>query len=239
MNVLSDNILCVENLHAYYGQSHILQGLNFKTRPGETLALLGRNGVGRSSTLKAIMGMVRTEGHIHFRGRDIGGMASFEIAQSGIGYVPENREIFAALTVEQNLRLGEKPRVSQGPQWSLDEMYDVFPILKARRHTKAGVLSGGEQQMLSLSRSLLGNPDLLLIDEPTEGLAPKIIESLRDFFIKMKQSGISILLVEQKLNLALDVADRFLIMGHGQSVFEGDRQALLANQAIRQEWLEV
>jgi branched-chain amino acid transport system ATP-binding protein len=232
-------LLRVDNLHAYYDKSHILHGLNFEIQPGEILALLGRNGVGRSTTLKAIMGMVSAEGRIRLRGQDILGMPSFKIAQSGIGYVPENREIFAELSVEQNLRLGQKPGLTNHQPWQLDEMYDLFPILQERRRTKAGVLSGGEQQMLSLSRSLLGNPDLLLIDEPTEGLAPKIIELLRDFFIKIKQRGIAILLVEQKLNLALEVADRFLIMGHGQAVFEGDQQALLANDSIRQEWLEV
>lgn len=232
-------LLRVENLHAYYDKSHILHGLNFDIKSGEILALLGRNGVGRSTTLKAIMGMLKAEGSIRFRGHEILGLPSFKIAQSGIGYVPENREIFAELSVEQNLHLGKKSGVSDQAQWQLDEMYDLFPILKERRHIKAGVLSGGEQQMLSLSRSLLGNPDLLLIDEPTEGLAPKIIELLRDFFIKIKQRGIAILLVEQKLNLALEVADRFLIMGHGQAVFAGDQQALLANEAIRQEWLEV
>lgn len=232
-------LLRVENLHAYYDKSHILHGLNFDIKSGEILALLGRNGVGRSTTLKAIMGMLKAEGSIHFRGNEILGLPSFKIAQSGIGYVPENREIFAELSVEQNLHLGQKSGVNDQAQWQLDEMYDLFPILRERRHIKAGVLSGGEQQMLSLSRSLLGNPDLLLIDEPTEGLAPKIIELLRDFFIKIKQRGIAILLVEQKLSLALEVADRFLIIGHGQTVFEGDQQALLANEAIRQEWLEV
>lgn len=232
-------LLSVKNLHAYYDKSHILHGLNFEIRPGEILALLGRNGVGRSTTLKAIMGMVSAEGNIRFRGQEILGMPSFKIAQFGIGYVPENRDIFAELSVEQNLRLGQKPGVTDQAPWDLDEMYELFPILKERRHTKAGVLSGGEQQMLSLSRSLLGNPDLLLIDEPTEGLAPKVIELLRDFFIQIKQRGIAILLVEQKLNLALEVADRFLIVGHGQAVFEGDQQALLANDSIRREWLEV
>jgi len=232
-------LLQVEHLHAYYDQSHILCGLNFEIQAGEVLALLGRNGAGRSTTLKAIMGMVRAEGSIRFLGKQLLGLPSFKIAQAGIAYVPENREIFADLSVEQNLRLGQKLGVSKQAPWQLEEMYALFPILLERRHTKAGVLSGGEQQMLSLSRSLLGNPDLLLIDEPTEGLAPKVIDVLRDFFIKIKQRGIAILLVEQKLNLALQVADRFLIMGHGQAVFEGEQQALLANDIIRQEWLEV
>jgi branched-chain amino acid transport system ATP-binding protein len=232
-------LLRVENLHAFYDKSHILHGLNFEMQSGEILALLGRNGAGRSTALKAIMGMVNATGAIDFRGQNIIGMPSFKIAQSGIAYVPENRDIFAELTVEQNLRLGEKSGVTGQEPWYLEEMYALFPILRERSHTKAGVLSGGEQQMLSLSRSLLGNPDLILIDEPTEGLAPKIIEQLREFFIKIKQRGIAILLVEQKLNLALAVADRFLIIGHGRSVFEGDQQALLANEPIRQEWLEV
>lgn len=236
-------VLEINNLHAYYGPSHILRGVNFDIMQSEVVALLGRNGAGRSTCLKAIMGMVRAEGDIQFLGEAIVGQPSFAIAQAGIAYVPEDREIFANLTVEQNLLLGIKPgKTKQTPsekKWQLEDIYIQFPILKERRHTQAGVLSGGEQQMLALARSLLGNPDLLLVDEPTEGLAPQIIRQLLDVFQTIKQSGVAILLVEQKLNLALQVADRFLILGHGQIVFDGSRADLQNNVQLRKEWLEV
>ncbi|MFA9273423.1 MAG: ABC transporter ATP-binding protein [Candidatus Aquirickettsiella gammari] len=235
-----NSLLQINNLHAYYGQSHILCGVNFDLKEGEVVALLGRNGAGRSTCLKAMMGMVRTEGEIHFLGKTISGDPPFTIAQAGIAYVPEDREIFANLTVEQNLQLGIKPGIRLGKtKWQLNDVYGLFPILKERRHTQAGVLSGGEQQMLALARSLLGNPDLLLVDEPTEGLAPQIIKQLFDVFQTIKQSGVAILLVEQKLNLALQLADRFLILGHGQIVFDGSRTDLQNNVQLRKEWLEV
>jgi branched-chain amino acid transport system ATP-binding protein len=236
-------LLEIRNLHAYYGQSHILRGVNFDISEAKVVALLGRNGAGRSTCLKAMMGMVRTEGEIHYRGKSILGWPSFTIAQAGIAYVPEDREIFAFLTVEQNLQLGMKPakvkQTSNETKWQLDGVYELFPILKERRHTQAGVLSGGEQQMLALARSLLGNPDLLLVDEPTEGLAPQIIKQLFDVFQTIKHRGVAILLVEQKLNLALQLADRFLVLGHGQIVFDGSRAELQDNVHLRKEWLEV
>lgn len=189
------------------------------------------------------MGMVHAKGEIHYRGKSILGWSSFAIAQAGIAYVPEDREIFANLTVEQNLLLGIKPeKTSQADnkkKWQLEDAYTLFPILKERRQTQAGVLSGGEQQMLALARSLLGNPDLLLIDEPTEGLAPQIIQQLLNVFQTIKQSGVAILLVEQKLNLALQLADRFIILGHGQTVFNGSRDELQNNIQLRKEWLEI
>lgn len=238
-----NSLLEINNLHAYYGQSHILRGVNLNINQSEVVALLGRNGAGRSTCLKAIMGLVRAEGEIHFLGKLISMMPPFMIAQAGIAYVPEDREIFANLSVEQNLRLGIKPgktkQISSEKKWQLDDVYSLFPILKERRHTLAGVLSGGEQQMLALARSLLGNPDLLLVDEPTEGLAPQIIKQLLDVFQTIKQSGVAILLVEQKLNLALQLADRFVILGHGQAVFDGSREDLQNNIELRKEWLEV
>lgn len=242
-----NHLLQINNLHAYYGQSHILRGVNFDIRQSEVVALLGRNGAGRSTCLKAIMGMVKTGGEIHYCGKSISGLPAFMIAQAGIAYVPESREIFANLTVEQNLllgiKLGIKPeKTSQAEnknKWQLEDAYTLFPILKERRQTQAGVLSGGEQQMLALARSLLGNPDLLLIDEPTEGLAPQIIQQLLNVFQTIKQSGVAILLVEQKLNLALQLADRFIILGHGQTVFIGSREKLQNNIQLRTEWLEI
>lgn len=233
-------LLEIKKLRAYYGQSPILRGVNFDIKETEVVALLGRNGAGRSTCLKAIMNMVKTEGEIHYRGKSISGLPSFMIAQAGIAYVPENREIFANLTVEQNFQLGIKPGIKPGKtKWQLDEIYGLFSILKERRHTQAGVLSGGEQQMLALARSLLGNPDLLLVDEPTEGLAQQIIKQLLDVFQTIKQSGVAILLVEQKLNLALQLADRFLILGHGQIVFDGSRADLQNKVQLRKEWLEI
>ena len=168
-------MLKIENLHAFYGKSHVLHGVHFEVGQGEIVALLGRNGSGRSTTAKAIMGMVECTGTVDWKGRHTLGMKPYEIAHLGIGYVPENRDIFPKLTVHQNLMLGQKSARQKG-RWSFDDMYEMFPRLKERQHTEAGVLSGGEQQMLTLCRTLMGDPDLIIIDEPTEGLAPKIVE---------------------------------------------------------------
>lgn len=235
------NLLTIQNLSAYYAQSQVLHGLDLEIKSSEVVALLGRNGAGRSTCLKAIMGMVRAEGQIQYRDQSLIGFPSFKIAQSGIAYVPEDRAIFAGLTVEQNLMLGIKPpaRAESAWVWRLDDAYALFPILFERRAVAAEVLSGGEQQMLTLARSLLGNPDLLLVDEPTEGLAPQVIAQLLDFFISVKQRGVAILLVEQKLELAKQIADRFLILGNGSIVFDGDWDELIENQSLRQEWLEI
>jgi branched-chain amino acid transport system ATP-binding protein len=212
--------------------------VSFSVGEGEIVALLGRNGSGRSTTVKAIMGLVHTEGSVDWRGRQLVGLKAFEIAHAGIGYVPENRDIFPTLTVHQNLMLGQK-RGAEAPRWSFDDMYALFPRLKERQHTEAGVLSGGEQQMLTLCRTLMGDPDLIMIDEPTEGLAPKIIEQVAQYLRALKARGIGVLLVEQKLTIALEVADRCLVMGHGQIVFEGTPEDLRRDAAVRKEWLEV
>jgi len=231
-------MLHIHNLHAYYGKSHVLHGVNFDVRAGEIVALLGRNGSGRSTTVKAIMGLVDCTGTVNFKDRQLQGQKAFEIAHAGIGYVPENRDIFPTLTVHQNLLLGQKGG-AQTPRWQFDDMYKLFPRLKERQHTEAGVLSGGEQQMLTLCRTLMGDPELIMIDEPTEGLAPKIVELVAEYLRELKRRGISVLLVEQKLTIALEVADRCLVMGHGQIVFEGTPSELRANAYIRKEWLEV
>jgi branched-chain amino acid transport system ATP-binding protein len=234
-------MLKLQDVHAYYGKSHVLHGVNFEVRPGEIVALLGRNGSGRSTTVKAIMGLVEGTGAVHWHGADVRGQEAFVIANKGIGYVPENRDIFPTLTVHQNLMLGEKSKRSgaKAPRWSFDDMYKMFPRLKERQHTEAGVLSGGEQQMLTLCRTLMGDPELIMIDEPTEGLAPKIVELVAEYLRELKRRGISVLLVEQKLTIALEVADRCLVMGHGQIVFEGTPAELRANAYVRKEWLEV
>ncbi|MFT0167899.1 ABC transporter ATP-binding protein [Paraburkholderia mimosarum] len=233
-------MLEVRGLHAYYGKSHILHGVEMQVGEGEIVALLGRNGVGRSTLAKAIMGLVRCEGHILLRGQDVRGLRTFEIAHRGIGYVPENRDIFPTLTVRQNLMLGEKRNGSRHkPRWQLDDMYRLFPRLKERENTAAGLLSGGEQQMLTLCRTLMGDPDLIIIDEPTEGLAPLVVAQVADYLKTLKARGISVLLVEQKQAIALDISQRVYVMGHGQIVFEGTPQQLKNDARVRQEWLEV
>lgn len=231
-------MLEVNNLHAYYGKSHVLHGVHFKVGPGEIVALLGRNGSGRSTTAKAVMGLVDCEGEIHWKGQSIQGCKPFEAAHLGLGYVPENRDIFPKLTVHQNLLLGQKGS-GKGSRWSFDDMYAMFPRLKERQHTEAGVMSGGEQQMLTLCRTLMGDPDLIIIDEPTEGLAPKIVELVAEYLQKLKSRGVSVLLIEQKLTIALNISDRTLVMGHGSIVFEGTPAELKANPYVRKEWLEV
>jgi branched-chain amino acid transport system ATP-binding protein len=231
-------LLQVSGLHAYYGKSHILHGVDLRVEEGEIVSLLGRNGSGRSTTVKAVMGLVRGEGSIRMRGNEILGARTFDIAYRGIGYVPENRDIFPKLTVHENLQLGEK-RGKKSPRWSFDDMYRLFPRLKERAQTEAGVLSGGEQQMLTLCRTLMGDPDIIMIDEPTEGLAPKIVELVAEYLNALKARGVSVLLVEQKLTIALRISQRCYVMGHGSIVFEGTPAALLADADIRREWLEV
>ena len=231
-------MLKIENLHAFYGKSHVLHGVHFDVHQGEIVALLGRNGSGRSTTAKAIMGLVDCKGSLRWQGQEILGKKTYEIAHLGLGYVPESRDIFGALTVEQNLILGQKGK-RKAPRWSFDDMYQLFPRLKERQHTEAGVLSGGEQQMLTLCRTLMGDPDLIIIDEPTEGLAPKIVELVAQYLKELKRRGLSVLLIEQKLTIAMDISDRCMVMGHGSIVFEGTPQALRSDSYIRKEWLEV
>ena len=231
-------MLKVEELHAYYGKSHILQGVNLEVMPGEIVSLLGRNGVGRSTTIKAIMGDVVHHGSVRFKNQEISGLKPHEIAHLGLGYVPENRDIFPSLTVRQNLQLGEK-RGKRDPRWSMTDMFSLFPRLEERADTSAGVLSGGEQQMLTICRTLMGDPDLIMIDEPTEGLAPMMVSLVGKLLAEIAERGISILLVEQKLTIALKISHRLYVMGHGHMVFEGSPDELLNNQEIRQEWLEV
>jgi branched-chain amino acid transport system ATP-binding protein len=231
-------VLRVRDLHAYYGKSHILQGVNFHVAEGEIVSLLGRNGVGRSTTVKTIMGEVAPSGSIEFKGQEIAGKKSFEIAHLGLGYVPENRDIFPTLTVRQNLLLGMKSTKNEG-RWKMDEMFDMFPNLAERADVHGGVLSGGEQQMLCMCRTLMGDPDMIMIDEPTEGLAPKVVEQVGKLLKEIASRGVAILLVEQKLAIAMEISHRAYIMGHGQIVWEGTPQELRSADAIRAEWLEV
>ncbi len=231
-------MLETRDLHAYYGKSHILHGVDLRLAKGEIVSLLGRNGVGRSTTIKAIMGQVATTGSIKFKDQELVGRKAFEIAHLGIGYVPENRDIFPTLTVKQNLILGEK-NANKNPRWCMEDMYNLFPRLRERADTAAGVLSGGEQQMLTLCRTLMGDPDLIMVDEPTEGLSPQMVEHVSRLLEEIKNRGIAILLVEQKLTIALNISERLYVMGHGKIVFEGTPEQLRNNQSIRKEWLEV
>ena len=231
-------MLEVENLHAYYGKSHILQGVEFKVGDGEIVSLLGRNGVGRSTTCKAIMGLVPPRGSVRFKGDELAGLSAHKIARKGIGYVPEDRLVFSGLTTRENLEMGVQ-KAGADARWTIDDAYRLFPRLSERAEVKADLLSGGEQQMLSMCRTMMGNPSLVMIDEPTEGLAPQIVEQVGDFLLEVAASGVSILLVEQKLSIAMRVSHRVYVMGHGQIVFEGTPKELQDDAAIRQEWLEV
>jgi len=231
-------MLEVRDLHAYYGKSHILHGVNMTVGKGEIVSLLGRNGVGRSTTIRAVMGMVDCTGSVKFQGEEMVGLKAYQVAHKGLGYVPENRDIFPSLTVRQNLLLGQKGKV-ESERWGMEDMFDIFPRLKERADNEAGVLSGGEQQMLTLCRTLMGDPALVMIDEPTEGLAPKIVEQVARLFEEIRKRGVSILLVEQKLAIALDISERLYVMGHGHIVFEGKPRDVREDAAMRKEWLEV
>ena len=231
-------MLETEGLHAYYGKSHILQGVSLRVGQGEIVSLLGRNGAGRSTTIKTIMGEVPPVGIVRFKGERIDRLKPHEIARRGLGYVPEDRAIFPSLTVRENLMLGMKSARATG-RWSQNDMYGLFPILRERADAPGGVLSGGEQQMLTICRTLMGDPDLVMIDEPTEGLAPKMVELVAQLLEQIAARGISILLVEQKLTIALRICKRLYVMGHGRIEFEGTAEDLAANAGVRKEWLEV
>ncbi len=231
-------MLEVKDLHAYYGRSHILQGVDLHVQEGEIVSLLGRNGVGRSTTCKSIMGLVPPQGSILFKGKPIAGLKPYQIARLGIGFVPEDRWIFPGLTVLQNLDLGRKSRKQKG-RWNLDEVFRLFPRLGERTNVLGGVISGGEKQMLTICRTLMGVPDFIMIDEPTEGLAPQMVALVGRLIEEIASRGVSVLLVEQKLSIALKISQRIYIMGQGRIVFEGGPEDVKNDQAIRREWLEV
>ena len=233
-------MLEVTDLHAYYGKSHILRGVSLRVEAGEIVSILGRNGVGRSTTCKAIMGEVPPRGSIRFKGREIAGKKAYEIACLGLGYVPENRNIFPGLTTRQNLMLGLKPGQKEADsRWSIEDMFDLFENLRERAEVDAAVLSGGEQQMLTICRTLMGDPEVIMIDEPTEGLSPQMTQRVADLLDEIARRGVSIVLVEQKLAIAMKISHRVYVMGHGRVVFEGAPGDLEARDDVRREWLEV
>lgn len=235
-----DALLRVSDLHVHYGKSHVLHGVDLRVARNEVISLLGRNGSGRSTTMKAIMGLVApSSGSIRLGERELAGARPYAVCRAGIGFVPEEREVFANLTVDENLRMGEQPAAGGAHRWTIEQMFNYFPRLKERRNTKAGSMSGGEQQMLTMCRSLLGNPQVMLIDEPTEGLAPKIVAQVGECIVDMHRKGLSVVLVEQKLAIALKVSTRVCVMGHGRIVFEGSPQALMSDQKLVSEWLAV
>jgi len=231
-------MLEVRDLHAYYGKSHILQGVSFHVGEGEIVSLLGRNGAGRSTTIRTILGEVRPVGEIRFKGERIDGLKPHQVARRGLGYVPENREVFPTLTVRENLLLGEKRGERKG-RFTMERVFELFPILYQRRDAPGGVLSGGEQQMLTICRTLMGEPDLIMVDEPTEGLAPQLVTLVRELLRTIAAAGVSILLIEQKLTIALEISQRLYVMGQGRIVFEGTPASLRADEAVRRECLEV
>lgn len=236
-------MLEMDKVHSYYGKSHILHGVSLSLKKGEIVCLLGRNGVGKSTTLKSIMGLVQpNEGRISFKGEELIGKTPYMIARLGVGYVPEDRRIFKSLTIQENLTIGMKGvqngnKQSQG--WTIEKVYELFPRLKDRQNNKGAHISGGEQQMLTVARTLMGNPELILIDEPTEGLAPLIIQDVLEMLSTVRKSGVTILMVEQNFKAAVKVADRFYVMGKGQIVFEGGLGKLMAAEDIRRNYLEV
>jgi branched-chain amino acid transport system ATP-binding protein len=230
-------MLSVQGLQAWYGKSQVLHGVTMQVARGEIVALLGRNGAGRSTMLKAIMGGVAREGRIQFDGREIGRLPPHQVAKLGLGYVPEDRAIFPDLSTVQNLQLGEKK--GPGGPFGLPDAYALFPRLRERADAPAGALSGGEQQMLAMCRTLMGCPALLMVDEPTEGLAPMMVQTVRELLVAVAARGVTILLVEQKLDIALAISHRLYVMGHGEIVFEGTPATLAGNAQVRREWLEV
>jgi branched-chain amino acid transport system ATP-binding protein len=233
-------MLDVFGLHSHYGRAHILRDVSLEVARGEVLALLGRNGAGKSTTLKSIMGLVRpTRGQISFAGQPIAGLAPHQIARAGLGYVPEERRVFADLTVEENLEVGRQPTRPGAPVWTVERLYALFPNLAALRRRPAGRTSGGEQQMLTIARTLMGNPRTVLLDEPSEGLAPLIVEQMIATILELKRDGLTILLSEQNLRFAQAVADRAVIIETGAIRYRGTIEALAADEEVRATYLTV
>lgn len=233
-------MLSVKNLHAYYGRAHILHGVSLEARAGEVVALLGRNGAGKSTAMKAIMGLVPpAEGEVWFADVRIERLPPYRIARLGLGYVPEERRIFSDLTVMENLEVGRQAARSGTPTWTEDKLFTLFPNLGRMRERPGGRMSGGEQQMLTIARTLMGNPRCVLLDEPSEGLAPIIVEQMAHSIRALKAEGLSVLLSEQNLHFSQAVADRAYIIEKGQIRFGGSMAELAANASLREQYLSV
>jgi branched-chain amino acid transport system ATP-binding protein len=233
-------LLAVKDLHAFYGKAHILHGVSFDMAHGEVVALVGRNGAGKSTTMKAIMGLVPpAQGTVRFADRAIQGQEPFEIARLGLGYVPEERRIFSDLTVVENMIVGERPARTDAPRWTPDALFKLFPNLGRMQDRPGGQMSGGEQQMLTIARTLMGNPRLVLLDEPSEGLAPVIIEDMAKAILKLRSEGLTVLISEQNLHFARLVATRALVMEKGVIRFDGGMDVLMADASIRERYLAV
>jgi branched-chain amino acid transport system ATP-binding protein len=236
---MAEIVLEVEGLRAGYGPAEILFGVSLRLARGEVAALMGRNGAGKSTTLKAIMGLVPPRaGRVRFAGRDIAGLAAFRIARLGLGYVPEDRRIFTDLTVAENLEVGRRPAEGRDP-WTPERLFEVFPNLASMRHRRAAAMSGGEQQMLAIARTLMGNPEAVLLDEPSEGLAPVILELMADAVLRMKREGIAVLLSEQNFDFAAAVADRAYVIERGEIRYDGSMAALDADPVLRAQHLTI
>jgi branched-chain amino acid transport system ATP-binding protein len=230
--------LSIHDLDSFYGSAHILHSISLELGSGEAIALIGRNGAGKSTTLRSIVGLVtERRGRISHQGVEISGLATFEIARRGIGYVPEDRRIFTDLTVDENLLVGRRPRSSDGIEWTPPRLYDLFPNLRQMRHRLSSRMSGGEQQMLSIARTLMGNPSILLLDEPSEGLAPRIVEEVAKAVLVLKKEGLSIMLSEQNLHFARLIADRAYVIESGMIRYSGTMAALAADHAVQTEYL--
>ncbi|MGR3375692.1 ABC transporter ATP-binding protein [Salipiger abyssi] len=233
-------MLSVERIHSYYGKAHILNDLSFEVRRGEVVALLGRNGAGKSTTMKSVMQLVRPrQGQVTFQGRDLVGEPAFRVAKCGIGYVPEDRRIFTDLTVLENLEVGRQPKREDAPFWTQEQLFEIFPNLFERRANRGKHMSGGEQQMLTIARTLMGNPALLLLDEPSEGIAPVIVEQMAETIKTLKEEGLTVMISEQNLHFARAVADRAIIIEGGEKKFDGSFAELEAHPEIRDAYLSV
>jgi branched-chain amino acid transport system ATP-binding protein len=233
-------VLEVASVHTYYGESHVLQGVSLAVGPGEIVGLLGRNGMGKTTLIRSIIGFTPPRrGAVRFKGRDITRWPAFRAVERGMGLVPQGRRVFPSLTVRENLEVARHPRPAAAAPWTVERVYTMFPRLSERARNRADKLSGGEQQMLAIGRALMTNPDLLLMDEPTEGLAPLLVREVGRAIGELKRAGLSILLVEQNLALALSVADRVHILSRGQIVHSSTPQELAADDAVKSRYLGV
>ena len=231
-------LLSVKDLRAWYGHAQVLFGVNLEVHPGEVVALMGRNGAGKTTTLKSIMALLdAVRGEIVFEGRDLIGLQAFQIARLGLGYVPEERRIFTELTVLENLEVGKQTPRPDAPSWDADKLMRLFPNLRELEHRRGGQMSGGEQQMLTVARTLMGNPRLVLLDEPSEGIAPRIVEEMANTIVALKQQGLSVLLCEQNLHFAQLVSDRAYVLETGRIVMEGPSKDLAKDPRIKEAYL--